>query len=124
MFKTFFTVLILTVLVLSITAIAGVNDFKNAKIVSSEDEAIFEKELNNVSGSFNFPKLPNELGRTWYDYACNNISGRIILEITGWQDLQAVKHFLAQVHDHPGGHPLHAVAADEAGNASYHKQQH
>lgn len=77
MFKSFFTIVILIVFALSINVFSGMNDFKTGKVVTAEDEANFMNKLQNVQGSYNFPKLSTEIGRTWYDYACNNISGRI-----------------------------------------------
>ena len=83
MIKTFITVLLVFIFVLSMSAIAGQKDFRNAKVATAADEARFEEMLKNATSTLSFPKLPNELTRTWYDYACNNISGRILAHAYG-----------------------------------------
>jgi len=75
MFKNFFTVLLLVVFVFTMTALAGkFEGEKTAKVVTQTDEELFSQNLKNVSNTTSIHKLPNELGRTWYDYACNNIT--------------------------------------------------
>lgn len=83
MFKSFVTIIMLFLLVLSFSAIAGKYDARNAKVVTPADEARFGEQLKNASTPLSFPKLPNELTRTWYDYACNNITGRTMVHAYG-----------------------------------------
>jgi hypothetical protein len=93
MFKTFFTVLLLFVLILSMSAIAGNFELQRVHKVTAEDEARLNQKIKNSTFSLNIEKLPNELGRTWYDYATNNVMGRMMAYALDSQDGQDGIHF-------------------------------
>ncbi len=76
MFKIFFTIFLL----FSLIAVAGDFNAQRAHRVTAEDEARFEEKLKNANTTLSYPKLANELGRTWYDYATNNVMGRMMAQ--------------------------------------------
>jgi type IX secretion system substrate protein len=78
MFKSLFTVVLMFVLLLSMSAFAGKYDLQRVHNVTAEDEARFEEKMQNSSLSLNTEKAPTELGRTWYDYATNGHMGRMM----------------------------------------------
>ncbi len=82
MFKIFFTIFLL----FSLIAVAGDFNAQRAHKVTAEDEARFEEKLKNANTTLSYPKLANELGRTWYDYATNNVMGRMMAHAYGTGD--------------------------------------
>lgn len=94
MYKSFFTILVLITFVLSMSAMAGKYEFKRVHKVTAEDEARFEEMMKTANSNFNFPKLSGELGRTWYDYACNNITARTMAYALDSGDGQDGIHFV------------------------------
>jgi len=92
MHRQFFTIILLVVFMFSMGAIAGNYQLERAQKVTSDDDARFMERLNNIT--YHTPAQRQnrdaiELGRTWYDYATNNVMGRMIahaLTTTDGQD--------------------------------------
>jgi len=83
MVKIFFTVLCFIILIFSVSVFAvDLTPQKPIKPVGEGDTKLIEYSQFTTS---NLPlyKLPNELGRTWYDYACNANPGRTIAQAYG-----------------------------------------
>jgi hypothetical protein len=83
MFKKFFTVFSLAIfclLLISLTIFAGDIKQYRAHRVTPEDEALFQQKLDQIQ-NYSSPAAPEaaeELGSTWYDYATNNVMGRMM----------------------------------------------
>jgi hypothetical protein len=76
MLKNVFTVFILLSVVFSMSVLAAPKDLK-VKVVTPEIDAKFDQKLNQIKyvGS-EFEAVPEEVGRTFYDYSTNSIPGR------------------------------------------------
>ncbi len=81
MSKIFFTIIIL--FILSISLIAGKLETQKPYIPTDEDDTRLIEQVKNATSTLPLYKLPNELGRTWYDYACNNNPGRTVAHAYG-----------------------------------------
>jgi hypothetical protein len=70
------------VFILNLIAVAGKYNLERAHKVTSEDEAELIEKLNQITDytpvQVEESQSAIELGRTWYDYASNNVSGRMI----------------------------------------------
>lgn len=90
MFIRFFPATLLIVFTLSLVTIAGNYKLDRATKVTSEDEAKFSEILNGITdytpAQANSSQTAIELGRTWYDYATNNVMGRMLAHAYGSGD--------------------------------------
>ena len=94
MFKTFFTVLLIFVFVLSLQQLL-VNMIFNVQPKSRQRmKQNYQNQLTGINSSINIEKLPNELGRTWYDYATNNVMGRMMAHALDTNDGFDGLHFV------------------------------
>jgi len=82
MYRQIFTVMLFVVFILSLAVTAGTYNLERAHKVTSEDEAKFFEVLRGITdytpAQENSSQTAVELGRTWYDYMSNNVSGRMI----------------------------------------------
>lgn len=82
MSRNFFTIMLLSIFTLSLAALAKDYNQQRMQKVTPADDALFQERLNNIKNYVSPPSVENanrvELGRTWYDYATNNIMGRMI----------------------------------------------
>lgn len=95
MFRKTFTIFLMVALLLCLNGYAGKYNFKRVQKVSPEMEAKWQQKLNNIK----ITSTPTvqiqsfELGRTWYDYACNTTLGRMTDYALDSQDGQDGIHF-------------------------------
>jgi hypothetical protein len=82
MHRRLFTMMLFVVFILSLSAVAGNYKLERAHKVTSEDETEFVERLNQITDNTPVQVEQSqsriELGRTWYDYATNNVMGRML----------------------------------------------
>ena len=96
MYRLFFTIIFM-VFLFSITATAGNYQLERAHKVTAQEDAAFIGKMQEITNRTPVQvqnRQAVELGRTWYDYATNNVMGRQIAHALGSDDGQDGIHFV------------------------------
>jgi len=87
MFAKFFTILLIVLLAVSFSTLAKDYNLQRAQKVTPADDELFQQRLDNIKNYVSPLSVENanrtEVGRTWYDYATNNVMGRMIAHAYG-----------------------------------------
>jgi hypothetical protein len=85
-----FTIFLIVLVAVGFSIFAKDYNLQQVQKVTPADDELFQQRLNNIKNYVSPPSVENanreELGRTWYDYATNNVMGRMIAHAYGSGD--------------------------------------